>query len=152
MKKRIEVLIVILVIVIIFVAGCFVYDDNKRLIARTTGLRIGEGIEIVDMDKHGFPFRRSGYEAKISIPHDHPEIVTDAIYEIYQQNGAFMNYAEYYAMTKDVFDSVNIRPVVENGTNVWALGVEHADKENVFFLVVSQDSENAYLYIYYSRY
>ena len=152
MTKRVLVLIITFVLVVGFTIGCFIYDDNERLIARTTGLRLGEGVEVVAMDKHGFPFRRSAYEAKISIPHDNPMMVCDALYEIYGENGGFYTYAEFYALCKEVFDDVKLRPIAENGTNVWALGVQYDDKENIFFIVVSQDPEHAYLYIYYSRY
>ena len=152
MTKRVLVLLIAFVLVIGFTVGCFIYDDNERLIARTTGLRLGEGVEVVAMNKHGFPFRRSAYEAKISIPHDNPMMVCDALYEIYEESGGFYTYAEFYALCKEVFDDVKLRPIAENGTNVWALGVQYEDKENIFFVVVSQDPEHAYLYIYYSRY
>ena len=80
------------------------------------------------------------------------EISVIRMHEIYEENGGFYTYAEFYALCKDVFEGVKLRPIAENGTNVWALGVQYEDKENIFFVVVSQDPEHAYLYIYYSRY
>ena len=152
MRKRIIVLIVILLVVIgVSVAG-FIYDRNDRLIARTTGLVFDEGCTIEKVNKHGFPFRRAAYEAKISIPHDRPEAVMNAIYELYGEEGSFMTYAEYYATSNQIFQGVALVPKVENGSNVWVLGLEFPDKENVFFFIVSEDSEHACLYIYYSRY
>lgn len=152
MNKRIAVLVVILVLVTGFFVGGIIYDDNERLIARTTGIKLGEGYEVEKIYKHGFMFRRSAYEVKISIPHDDPQDAVDAITDLYGQEGQFLTYADYYELSSDIFEGVKLQPIVENGTNVWTLPVKFTDEENIFFLLVSEDSEHAYLYIYYSRY
>lgn len=152
MKKRIIVLVVILVLLTGFFIGGIIYDDNERLLARTTGLELGEGYEIEKMYKHGFIYRRSSYEVKISVPHDNPETAIDVITEIYDDPGLFLTYATYYEMSEEIFEGVKLRPIVENGTNVWTLPVEYSNGENYFYVLVSEDPEHAYLYIYYSRY
>lgn len=151
-KKRIIVLLVILVLITGIFAVGLVYDDNERLLERTAGLKLGEGYEIEKMYKHGFMFRRSSYEAKISVPHDDPQTAVDIITDFYGLDGTFLTYADYYELSSEIFEGVTLRPVVENGTNVWTLPVKFDDEENIFFLLVSEDSEHAYLYIYYSRY
>ena len=152
MKKRVIILIVILVLVIGATVGGFMYDRSDRLIARTTGIMFEEGYDIVTIHKHGFLFRRTGYEAKVRVPHDDPMTVIDAIYEMYDAEGAFLTYAEYYALSNQIFAGESIVPKVESGTNVWTCGIEFDDKQNLYFVLVSEDPQNAYLYIYYSRY
>jgi hypothetical protein len=152
MNKRIKVLAVILVLITAFFVAGIIYDDNERLIARTTGIELGEGYEVEKIYKHGFMFRRSSYEAKISVPHDNPQQAVDVITSIYEQDGVFLTYADYYELSSEIFQGERLRPVVENGTNVWTLPVMFDDEENIFFLLVSEDQEHAYLYIFYSRY
>ena len=152
MKKRVIILIVALVLIIGVTVGGFIYDRSDLLIARTTGIMFEEGYDIVTIHKHGFIFRRSGYEAKVRVPHDDPVKVIDAIYDRFGAEGAFLTYADYYALSKQLFEGERLVPKVESGSNVWTCGIEFEDKQNLYFVLVSEDSENAYVYIYYSRY
>ena len=151
MNKKVIIMIVILIAVI--GAGIFgiYYDRDEALLERTQPIPLGDGVEIVEMHKHGFIFHRSSYEAKISISHDHPELVVDYLTSLYNFEGDFMMYPDYVVFSKDIFDGTNImQPTVEDGTNVWVQGVgEENGGASVVNIIVSEDSSHAYLYVYY---
>ena len=151
-NNKIIVLLIILLVLVAFAATALVYDNNERVIARTTGLVLGDGFEVERMNKHGFVFRRAAYEAKISVPHDNPMIIPDAMNELYGEYGNLLSYTEFSSMYEDLFSGYKIAPKVEYGTNAWVMGVNFDTHESIFLMVVSEDPEHAYLYIYYSRY
>lgn len=150
MTKKTVALIILLVAVIGALVAGLIYDRDEALIARTQPLPLGQdGIEVVEMHKHGFIFHRSGYEAKISIPHDHPEDMVQYLADLYQFDGELMLNAQYQMFCEEVFDGSMMEPVVEEGTNVWVQGAGVEDGANVVNIIVSEDSTHAYLYVYY---
>ena len=149
MNKKTLGLIALLVIVIGALVAGLIYDRDEALIARTQPLPLGDGVEVVEMHKHGFLFHRSGYEAKISIPHDHPEYMVQYLSELYQFEGELMLNAQYQVFCDQVFDGTMMEPVVEEGTNVWVQGAGEENGASVVNIIVSEDPTHAYLYVYY---
>lgn len=150
MNKKSFALLVILVVVVGAVVAGLIYDRNEALIDRTQPLPLGDNYQIVEMHKHGFIFHRAAYEAKIKIPHDEPETIMNYLANMHQFGGEILLYTEYLTFRDEVFTDSNLmQPQVEEGSNIWLQGVGEEGGPNVVNIIVSEDSENAYLYVYY---
>ncbi len=147
-----------LAILIILVAAFIGYtifavqrDKDEALLERTQPIPLGNGIELVEMHKHGTVYHRTGYEAKISIPHENPEAVVQYLAEMYGFEGQFMAYTDYVVFCDKIFQGTPfIKPKVEQGTTVWVQGAGEDKGASVVNIIVSEDPEHAYLYVYYS--
>lgn len=146
--------LVLLVFLVVAFIGYTIFavqrDKNEELLARTQPIPLGNGIELVEMKKHGTIYHRTSYEAKISIPHSDPEAVVAYLSEMYGFEGQFMAYSDYVVFSDQIFSGTSFtRPKVEQGTTVWVQGVGEDRGANVVNIIVSEDASHAYLYVYY---
>ena len=155
MKKKSDiVLVVVTIILVIVLIGGFIYDRNSALLARTNYFPISEdqNLEIVKMDKAGFLYRRSSYQAKIRIVDGKADEYIIEIASTYGGEGRMFDYRQYKEYEADVLQKATLRPSPAPETFIWVLGVPLSEKstENIVY-IVSVEQDGAYIYLYYSR-
>ena len=92
LSRKDVVLIVVTVILFLIMVGGFIYDNNGALLDRTNLIPISkdENLEVVKMEKVGFLYSRSAYEAKIRIKDGMWQQYIDVIYTYYEGSGMLM--------------------------------------------------------------
>ena len=153
-KKTDAILIIVTIILIGVLIGGFIYDRNSALLARTNYFPINEdqNLEVMKMEKAGFLYMRSGYQAKIRIKNGAADHYIVEIAQTYGGQGRMFDYAQYQEYSADVLAKVTLKPNPAQDSFVWVLGVplSPTTSENIVY-IVSIENDGAYIYMYYSR-
>jgi len=152
MKSKNIKLVIVAVVLILITAGLFFFDNSAKLVERTNNFELTEDMELVKVKKHGIPSFRIAYEAKIKVDHTDPWKTVDLLVDAYPGLQCdIMNYENYQATTKDIFDGYSLIPVPEYNSNVWLGLYSDVDEHQYVFFIDSESPTDAYLYIYYTK-
>ncbi len=155
LSRKDVVLIVVTVILFLIMVGGFIYDNNGALLDRTNLIPISkdENLEVVKMEKVGFLYSRSSYEAKIRIKDGMWQQYIDVIYTYYEGSGMIMMTPDFEDYKNITLNEVNIKPEPTEGSYVFIFGstIKASSRENVVYILDQEDDGNSYMYIYYSK-
>lgn len=155
LSRKDIVLIVVTVILFLIMVGGFVYDRNEALLDRTNLIPISkdENLEIVKMEKVGFLYSRSAYEAKIRINDGMWQQYIDVIYTYYEGSGMIMMTQDFADYSNITLNEVNIKPAPSADSYVFIFGstIKASSRENVVYILDQEDDGSSYMYIYYSK-
>ena len=156
MKKTDIVLIVVTIILVIVLAGGFIYDRNSALLDRTSYYKISEdeNLEIVKMKKAGMLYMRAAYEAKIKVKNGAADDYVIALSQTYGgAQGQMFDYTQYKQYEADCLNGCTLLPTPRQDSFIWFLGVQLEEKstKNVVYIISQENDGNTYIYMYYSR-
>jgi hypothetical protein len=155
LSRKDVVLIVVTVILFLIMVGGFIYDNNGALLDRTNLIPISqdENLEVVKMEKVGFLYSRSSYEAKIRIKDGMWQQYIDVIYTYYEGSGMIMMTPDFEGYKQVTLNEVNVKPSPSADSYVFIFGstIKPNSKENVVYILDQEDDGNSYMYIYYSK-
>ena len=155
LSRKDVILIVVTVVLFLIMVGGFIYDRNEALLDRTNLISISsdENLEVVKMEKVGFLYSRSSYEAKILIKNGMWQSYIDPIQNAYMGSGSVMLTPEFTNFSNISLNEVSIKPVPSADAYIFLMGstIKENSKENVVYILDQEDDGNAYMYIYYSR-
>lgn len=156
MQKKTDVILIVITIILVGVLiGGFIYDRNSALLARTNYFPINEdqNLEVVKMEKAGFLYMRSGYQAKIRIKNGAADQYIIKIAQTYGGEGRMFDYPQYQEYAADVLAKSTLKPDPRQDSFIWVLGVplSPTTSENIVYIVSIEGEGEAYIYMYYSR-
>ena len=155
LSRKDVVLIVVTVVLFLIMVGGFIYDRNEALLDRTNLISISadDNLEVVKMEKVGFLYSRSSYEAKIWIKNGSWQSYIDPIQNAYQGSGAIMLTPDFQNYSDITLNEVTLRPQPSADAYMFLFGstIKANSGENVFYVIDQEDDGNAYMYIYYSK-
>ncbi|MBO4425612.1 MAG: hypothetical protein IK128_03910 [Clostridiales bacterium] len=155
LSRKDIVLIVVTVILFLIMVGGFIFDRNEALLDRTNLISISndENLEVVKMEKVGFLYSRSSYEAKILVKDGMWQQYINTIQNAYNGSGMIMMTPDFASYSDITLNEVNIKPSPTDGTYVFIFGstIKESSRENVVYILDQEDDGNSYMYIYYSK-
>ncbi len=150
MSKKDKTLIVVTIILILVLIGGFVWDNNKFVLGRTLKIDITEDMDVISMNKVGILYYRKAYEARIRLPRDNAETLLTKLIQVYKCDADIMSYTDYQSFAGSTFKKELVKPVPEANTEVAVIKATDGDHMVTFMLDV-ENSNDAFLYIYYYR-
>ena len=155
LSRKDVILIVVTIVLFLIMVGGFVYDRNEALLDRTNLIAISsdDNLQVVKMEKVGFLFSRSSYEAKILIKNGMWQSYIDPIQNTYQGSGMIMLTPDFQNYSDITLNEVTIKPQPSADAYMFIFGstIKVDSKENVVYIIDQEDDGNAYMYIYYSK-
>jgi len=157
MQKKSDIILIIVTVILVGVLiGGFIYDRNDALIDRSNPVALmgDDNLEIVKVNKKGFLYYRTAYEAKIKIKDGSWSRYIIRISETYGGEGAMLDYNQYKEYEADALDLVTVKPNPRTDSFTWVLGVplkENSTENIVYIVTMEGDNHDAYIYLYYSR-
>lgn len=152
MSKKERILIILAAVMVAILIFGFIYDRNSAVLKRTLPYDYSEELELVDMEKYGTMFYRVAYGAKFAIDHDNADFYVERICDIYGFAGEFLTYEEYKEFeASSIITNFSLKPVVEEGTVVWILYGQDENDNEILYIIESQSSSEAYMFVYYKR-
>ena len=155
LSRKDIILIVVTVILFLVMVGGFIYDRNDALLDRTNLISISndDNLEVVKIEKIGFLYSRSAYEAKLLIKNGMWQSYIDPIQDTYEGSGMIMMTPEFYNYSDVSLNEVRIKPNPSADAYIFIFGsnIKYNSKENVVYVIDQEDDGNAYMYIYYSK-
>lgn len=150
MSKKDKILIVVTIVLVLVLIGGFVWDNNKFVLGRTLKFDITEDMDIISMNKVGILYYRKAYEARIRMPRDNAEETLNKLMKIYGCDAEVMSYDDYQSFAKTTFQKELVKPAPEANTEVALIKATDGD-HMVTFMIDVENSNDAFLYIYYYR-
>jgi|GEM_PF-811364 len=117
-------LIIVTVIMVGVLIGGFIYDRNEELLDRTNNFLIAEdeNLEIVKVEKAGFLYSRTAYEAKLKIVDGYWESYYLGIANIYDNDGQILTPTQYHDYASEALTAVAIKPEPASTSAIWVMG------------------------------
>lgn len=155
LSRKDIILIVVTIILFCVMIGGFVYDRNGALLDRTNLIPISSdaNLEVVKMEKVGFLYSRSAYEARILVKNGMWQSYIDTIQNAYAGSGMLMMASDFAVYSSTTLTDVTIKPSPSADSVVFIFGstIRVNSKENVVYILDQEDDGNGYMYIYYSK-
>lgn len=155
LSRKDVVLIVVTVVLFLIMVGGFIYDRNGALLDRTNLIPIStdENLEIVKVEKVGFLYSRSSYEARIRIKNGMWQAYIDVIQNAYEGSGMIMLAPDFQDYSDITLNEVTLKPQPAPDAYIFILGsnIKVHSNETVVYILDQEADGNAYMYIYYSR-
>ena len=155
LSRKDVVLIVVTIVLFLIMVGGFVYDRNGALLDRTNLIPIStdENLEIVKVEKVGFLYSRSSYEAKIRIKNGMWQAYIDLIQNAYDGSGMLMMAPDFQNYSDITLNEVTMKPQPSADAFMFIFGstIKVNSQETVVYILDQEDDGCAYMYIYYSR-
>ncbi len=149
-SKRDKILIVVTVVLLLVLAGSFIYDRNDFVLARTLKIEMTDDMKVVSMSKYGVMFYRKAYQARIRTDIDKAEEKLEQIATTYNAGVEIYDYEAYKQFASETFQKEIIRPEPVVGTEVAVVKATDGDHLVTFMMDVETDSD-AFIYVYYNR-
>ena len=154
-NKREFILIIITVILVIVLGIGFYYDRTSALLDRTNAVKFSQdqNLELQKINKVGFLFARSSYEAKFKIKNIDWGSYVDLLSKAYGGGGGFCGIDGYKQYEESALSKVSLKPQPKSDALVWILGSKLGNntEKSVVYIIDEEVDGNAYLYVYYSR-
>ena len=154
MTRKEKILIVVTVVLVLVMIGGFIFDMNKFVLARTNLYDFGsdENIEVVSMEKYGFLYYRTAYEAKLLVKDGYWDPYVLQLENDYSASGEFMDYEEYSEYAETALANVSVKPNPAELAIIWLFGstIKEDSNANVVYIIDQEDDGYAYIYVYYS--
>ncbi|MCR5804032.1 MAG: hypothetical protein K6G47_07190 [Clostridia bacterium] len=150
MSKKDKILIVITAVLVLALIGGFIWDYNKFVLDRTLKVEITDDMEIISMKKVGILYYRKAYEARIRIHRDDAEELLNTLATTYNCEPEIMSYTDYQSFASSTFQKELVKPAPELNTEVAVIKATDED-HMVTFMIDVENSNDAFLYIYYYR-
>lgn len=155
MKKRETILIVVTVILVIILGIGFYYDRTSALLDRTNAVPISSdpNLQLEKINKAGFLFARSAYEAKFKITNNDYENYINVLSIGYGGGGGYCGLDGYNQFAEKALAKASLKPQPKSDAVIWILGSKLGNdtEQNVVYIIDQEADGKSYLFVYYSR-
>ena len=154
-SKKEKVLIFITVVLVIILGIGFYYDRTSALLDRTNAVPISSdpNLKLEKINKAGFLFARSAYEAKFQITNNDYQNYINVLSIRYGGGGGYCGLEGYNQYAEKALTKASLKPQPKNDSVIWILGSKLGNdtEQNVVYIIDQEADGKSYLFVYYSR-